>query len=200
MNGLAQSNFDPDQFDVSGLTDIDASSSNAVSEDASIGTDVGITAFAEDQDAADSVTYSLTNDAGGLFAINKQFRCGERNASLDYETSQQHTITVQALSTDQSTQSSDFTIDILDNADEHDVSGLTDIDASSNAVSEDASIGTEVGITAFAEDLDAADSVTYSLTNDAGGLFAINSNSGVVSVNASLDYETSQQHTIMCRH
>ena len=34
------------------------------------------------------------------------------NASLDYETSQQHTITVQALSTDQSTQSSDFTISI----------------------------------------------------------------------------------------
>ena len=29
---------------------------------------------------------------------------------------------------------------------------------------------------------------------DAGGLFAINSNSGVVSVNASLDYETSQQY------
>ena len=81
---------------------------------------------------------------------------------------QQHTITVQALSTDQSAQSSDFTIDILDNADEHDVSGLTDIDASSNAVSEDASIGTLVGITAFAEDQDAADSVTYSLTNDAG--------------------------------
>ena len=84
----------------------------------------------------------------------------------------------------------------MDNADEHDVSSLNDIDASSYAVSVDASIGTEVGITAFAEDQDAADSVTYSLTNDAGGLFAINSNSGVVSVNASLDYETSQQHTI----
>ena len=87
-------------------------SSNAVSEDASIGTEVGITAFAEDLDAADSVTYSLTNDAGGLFAINSNSGVVSVNASLDYETSQQHTITVQALSTDQSTQSSDFTISI----------------------------------------------------------------------------------------
>ena len=40
-----------------------------LSEDASIGALVGITAFAEDQDAADSVTYSLTNDAGGLLPL-----------------------------------------------------------------------------------------------------------------------------------
>ena len=125
---FTQSNFDPDQFDVTSVTDVDASS-NAVSEDASIGTLVGIIAFAEDPDAADSVTYSLTNDAGGLFAINSNSGVVSVNASLDYETSQQHTITVQALSTDQSAQSSD-SIDILDNADEHDVSGLTDIDAS----------------------------------------------------------------------
>ena len=84
--------------------------------------------------------------------------------------------------------------------DQFDVSGLTDIDASSNAVSEDASIGTLVGITAFAEDQDAADSVTYSLTNDAGGLFAINSNSGVVSVNAALDHEACSSTPSLCRH
>ena len=64
---FTQSNFDPDQFDVTSVTDIEASS-NAVSEDASIGTLVGITAFAEDLDAADSVTYSLTDDADGLFS------------------------------------------------------------------------------------------------------------------------------------
>ena len=120
---FTQSNFDPDQFDVTSVTDIEALS-NAVSEDASIGTLVGITAFAEDLDEADSVTYSLTNDAGGLFAINSNSGVVSVNASLDYETSQQHTITVQALSTDQSTQSSDFTIDILGNVDEHDVAAL----------------------------------------------------------------------------
>ena len=59
------------------------------------------------------MTYSLTNDAGGLFAINSNSGVVSVNASLDYETSQQHTITVQALSTDQSTQSSDFTVQII---------------------------------------------------------------------------------------
>ena len=59
------------------------------------------------------MTYSLTDDAGGLFAINSNSGVVSVNASLDYETSQQHTITVQALSTDQSTQSSDFTVQII---------------------------------------------------------------------------------------
>ena len=58
------------------------------------------------------------------------------------------------------------------NLDLHDISGVFDLDQSPNEVSEDASVGTIVGITAFAEDLDAGDIVTYSLTDDAGGLFS----------------------------
>ena len=54
------------------------------------------------------MTYSLTNDAGGLFAINNNSGVVSVNASLDYETSQQHTITVQALSTDGSALYADF--------------------------------------------------------------------------------------------
>ena len=36
-------------------------------------------------------------------------------------------------------------------------------------------MGSLVGITAYAEDLDIADSVSYTLSDDAGGLFAIDS-------------------------
>ena len=83
--------------------------------------------------------------------------------------------------------------------DQFDVTSVTDVDASSNAVSEDASIGTDVGITAFAEDLDAADSVTYALTDDAGGLFRIHSTSGLVSVNASLTMRHHSNTPSLCR-
>ena len=41
------------------------------------------------------------------------------------------------------------------NLDLHDISGVFDLDQSPNEVSEDASVGTLVGISAFAEDLDA---------------------------------------------
>jgi len=58
-------------------------------------------------------------------------------------------------------------------------------------------VGTVVGITAFATDADATNNaVTYSLTDDAGGLFAIDINSGVVTVAGSLDYEHATSHSI----
>ena len=46
-----------------------------VGENSAIGTLVGITAYAEDLDAFDSVSYTLSDDAGGLFAIDSETRC-----------------------------------------------------------------------------------------------------------------------------
>ncbi len=77
-----------------------------------------------------------------------------------------------------------YTITVND-ADEFDVTPVSDTNAAANAVTENATIGTTVGITAFASDGDATNSgVTYSLTDDAGGRFAINSTTGVVTVPA----------------
>jgi T5SS/PEP-CTERM-associated repeat protein len=73
----------------------------------------------------------------------------------------------------------------------------TPIDTNNNAdtVAEDAAVGAAVGITAFSTDLD-GDSVTYSLTDDAGGLFAIDPVTGVVTVAGALDFETAESHQI----
>ena len=60
-----------------------------------------------------------------------------------------------------------------DDPDEHDVSAISDINSSPNQVQENSSVGASVGITASATDADAADTVTYELSNDAGGLFKI---------------------------
>ena len=48
----------------------------------------------------------------------------------------------------------------------------------------------------YAEDLDASDSVSYTLSNDAGGLFAIDGTSGVVTLAGQLDYEAINGHVI----
>ena len=55
--------------------------------------------------------------------------------------------------------------------DEHDVSAISDTNSSANQVQENSSVGASVGITASATDADTADTVTYELSNDAGGLF-----------------------------
>ena len=76
-----------------------------------------------------------------------------------------------ATSSDTTTTTRTFTITIGD-ADEFDVSTPTDSDAATNEVDENLTIGTTVGITANALDLDATtNTVTYSLTSNADGLF-----------------------------
>ena len=59
---------------------------------------------------------------------------------------------------------------------------IVDTDTNSNSVSELAGIGDVVGITAFSEDLDIGDDVTYSLSNNPGNAFAIDPNTGEVTV------------------
>ena len=88
------------------------------------------------------------------------------------------------------------TLTVDNNQNEYDISTPLDSDNTLNELSEDASIGSLVGITAYAEDLDIADSVSYILSDDAGGLFAIDSQSGVVTLAGQLDYETQTSHMI----
>ena len=83
---------------------------------------------------ADSVSYILSDDAGGLFAIDSQSGVVTLAGELDYETQTSHMISVLASSTDGSTSTADFNIDVVDNPDEYDISGLLDIDNSLNEI------------------------------------------------------------------
>ncbi|TCN81340.1 hemolysin type calcium-binding protein, partial [Vibrio crassostreae] len=183
---------------VSAVSDSDTAA-NVVSENASVGTAVGVTGLATDADTGDSVTYSLSSSAGGLFAIDASTGVVTVNGNLDYETATSHGITILATSSDGSTSSESFTIAVTDatGADtDNAVGAVTDTNAAANVVSENASVGTAVGVTGLATDADTGDSVTYSLSSSAGGLFAIGASTGVVTVNGNLDYETATSHAI----
>ncbi|USE37003.1 VCBS domain-containing protein [Endozoicomonas sp. SCSIO W0465] len=65
------------------------------------------------------------------------------------------------------------------------------------AIAEDAQPGTEVG-QVQASDAD-GDTLTFSLTDDAGGLFAIDGATGVITVAGVLDYETASSHQLTVR-
>ena len=133
---------------------------------------VGITAFADDPDMSDDVTYSLSNDAGGLFAIDSSSGVVTVASQLDYETAQSHPDWGYRWIQWRYVIYSGYTIDILD-FNEFAITQVTDSDAGTNEVSEAALAGTIVGLTAFAEDLDLSHSVTYAITNDPSGAFAI---------------------------
>lgn len=117
-------------------------------------------------------------------------------ALLNYETATSHTITVKAsdgASGTAGTSTQTFTIAVTN----VNPTTPTDSNADANSVAEGAANGTVVGLKASSTDPNGP-AVTYSLTNNAGGRFAIDASSGVVTVaNGSLlDYETATSHTI----
>ena len=75
-------------------------------------------------------------------------------------------------------------------------SQIVDADSASNQVFENATFGATVGLVAQAFDADATDSVSYELIDNAGGRFAINSLTGVVTVAGSIDFESNTSHSI----
>jgi Ca2+-binding RTX toxin-like protein len=88
-----------------------------------------------------------------------------------------------------STSSAQLTVTVTP-VNEFSVTTPVDTDATANAVSENVAIGTLVGVTAFASDADATNNaVTYSLSANPGGLFAIDPATGVVTTAAAIDRE-----------
>ena len=181
---------DVDEFDVGAISDADATA-DAVDENAIVGTAVGVTAIASDADATtNTITYTLHDDDGGRFTIDANTGVVTVAAAIDREADgPTRNITVRATSADGSFTDQVFTININD-VDEFDVGAVTDVDATANTVDENAVVGTAVGITASANDADATNNtITYSLTNDDGGRFTIDGNTGVVTVAGAIDRE-----------
>ena len=156
-----------------------------MAENAANGTVVGITASASDADATtNSVTYDLV-DGGGNPIVGGAFTIDASTgvvtvadaSQLDHDTAATHTIHIRATSADGSTSTESFTVDITDVNE-----APTDLAAvGNNSITSSIPVGTMVG-TMAAIDPDAGDAHTYALTNDAGGMFAIDANTGQISL------------------
>jgi Ca2+-binding RTX toxin-like protein len=171
---------------------------NVVAENVANGATVGITASAADPHGG-AVTYSLSDNAGGRFAIDSSTGVVTvANASLiNTEDGGSYTIKVAAKdSSNAASADATFTIGVTNVA----PSTPTDSDAAANVVSENAANGTVVHVTAQSADPHGG-SVAYTLTDNAGGRFAINASTGIVTVaNGSLlDFEAQTSHTITVR-
>ncbi|MEM9365339.1 MAG: cadherin domain-containing protein, partial [Planctomycetota bacterium] len=192
---------DVDEFDVSAITDSNPQLDRIV-ENSGINATVGITALASDDDATtNTVTYTLTNTAGGLFQIDSVTGAVTTAVDIDREAhGASQTITVRADSTDGSFQTQNFTI-LIEDVDEFDTVAGGDTDGAVNEIDENAAGGLTVGITAAAGDADATTSaITHTLIDSAGGRFVIDGVTGVVTTSgAAIDFETSLSHTIEVR-
>ena len=179
---------------VSVIGDTDAAI-DTVAEDATVGTTVGITADASDSDAGDTVTYSLDDDAGGLFAIDSNTGVVTVAGALDYETATSHNITVRATSTDTSFTTRTFTIAVGDVNDNAPVVTA----AQTFSVNEDALVNDVVGNVA-ATDVDTVGSLQgWTITaGNTDGIFQINGTTGEISIAdpTNLNFEATPQYTL----
>lgn len=171
----------------------DNPAANTISEGAANGDTVaGLSISAPDINGG-PLAYSLVNNAGGRFAINASTGVVTvANANpLDFETTTSHQITVQA-SSGVETASASFTIEVANAP----PAVPSDTNGAPTLVSEHATVGTLVGGLTVAAPDPHGGAVTYSLTNNAGGRFAINATTGVVTVASALDHDTQASHTI----
>src|SRR6266567_6180387 len=170
-------------------TDADGVSGGNISEGTPNGTAIGVTASSTDLDG-DTLTYTLIDDADGRFAINPTTGVVTVAGVIDREVDGPSlNITAQVSDGHGGTSSQTFSIAIND-VNEFAVSTPLDTDNAANAVDENVAAGTVVGITAFASDADATtNAVSYSLSSNPGGLFAIAANTGVVTTAAAIDRE-----------
>jgi VCBS repeat-containing protein len=193
--------IDVDEFDISPVADINATA-NVLAELSLQGTLTGITVFASDADATtNAISYTLDDNAGGRFQINMTTGVVTVGATpLDYEFASSYSIIVRATSADLSTTTLTLTIDLTD-VNESGVTAIADTNGTVNAVLENAATGSLVGITAFASDADGTDVISYSLTNNAGGRFTIDSATGIVTVadGTLLNRESAASHNITVR-
>ncbi len=144
-----------------------------------------------DVDSTESFTYQLLDNAGGRFAIDSStgLITVSDSSLLNYEAATSHSITVQVTDASGATFSKAFTVNLTD-VNEFSVGSVVDNNAAANFVSENAAVGTVVGLMAFASDADATNNtITYSLTDNDNGRFAIDPSTGVVTVAGAIDRE-----------
>ncbi|WP_292179710.1 RTX toxin [Mesorhizobium sp.] len=161
---------------------------NQITQNAAAGTAVGITASAKDPDAGSTVTYTIDDTR---FAINSSTGIITRSGTgtLNATSEPSVALTVTAKSSDGSTDTHTFNVNVTANQLPVAFNSPPDANAAANQIAELAAAGAATGITASATDPDAGSTVAYSI-NDSR--FAINSSSGVItrSATGTLDFET----------
>jgi len=189
LAGVTINITDVNEYNISAVID-DNPIANTVASNATVGTQVGVTALAEDADLSDGVKYSLMGPSAGLFEIDANTGVVTTLVSLANEAGTSHDITIEAISDDGSVSTVIETVFVTGP-----IGPITDSDTATNTVLEGSPVGTVVGITALGIDPDASDTVTYSLQNSAGVPFTINQVTGEVTTTQVFDVETDASTT-----
>ena len=166
-----------------------ALSTSTVAENSANGTIIGSLSDTDpDSVLGDTARYTLTNDAGGRFAISGTNLVVANGSLLDYESATSHNVTVRVADAHGATFSKTFTIAV---SDQNDTAPVFTTTATFSVAENTTAVGT---VTATDADT-VGGPVTFAISGRAdAALFSIDANSGALSFKAPRDYET-QAHS-----
>ena len=169
-----------------------ASTTRTVLEGTAAGEDIGQAVTATDSDGH-TLTYSLGGTDAAAFSMDSTNGQLRTEAALDYETKSTYAVTITA-SDGTDTATIDVTINVTDVA-ENRAPVFTSGASTTRSVAENTGSGVDIGAAIAATDVN-EDTLTYSLGGPDASAFSIDSTTGQLRTDASLDYETKTSYTV----
>ena len=172
-----------------------ASTTRSVAENTGSGIDIGEPVSATDADN-DDLTYSLGGTDAVSFSMDSTTGQLRTDASLDYETKTNYTVTITVSDENGGSDSITVTINVAD-VDETlpNSAPVFSGESTTRSVAENTGSGIDIGEPVSATDAD-KDDLTYSLGGTDASAFGIDSTTGQLRTDASLDYETKTAYSV----
>ena len=164
-----------------------------VAENTVPNTNIGDPVLATDEDD-DMLKYTLAGAGAGSFMIVDTSGQLRTNAALDYETQNSYSVLVTVSDSKGGTDEITVTITVED-VDENSAPVFTEGTSTTRVILESAESGTNIGDPVLATDAD-DDMLEYTLDGTDAGSFSIDTSSGQLSTNTTLDYDTQSSYSV----
>ena len=163
-----------------------------VPENTGAGQSIGEPVAANDQNAGDTLTYTLGGTDAASFNIVTSSGQLQTKAALNFESKNSYTVTVTAADPSNTSDIITVTITVTDVNEAPAFAAETD----TRTIAENTSAGQDIGAPVAATDPDTGATLTYILGGTNAGDFNIDASSGQLQTKAALDYETKSSYSV----
>ena len=170
-----------------------SSATRSIAENTSSGQNIGAPVSATDPDN-DTLEYTLSGTDASAFSIVRTSGQLKTSAALDYETKPSYSVSVSVSDNNGGTDEITVTITV-DDVNENRAPVFTEGATANRVIVESAASGTDIGDPVEATDPD-NDTLEYTLSGTDASSFSINSDSGQLSTNTTLDYDTKSSYSV----
>ena len=172
------------------------STTRSIAENTGAAINIGTAISATDEDD-DTLTYTLSGTDAASFDINSTNGQLQTKAALDFEDKNQYTVTVSVSDGNNGTDTINVTINItdLEETPTNNPPVFTDGTSTTRSIAENTTSDTNIGTPVAATDAD-NNTLAYTLSGTDAASFGIDSTTGQLKTNASLDHETKDEYSV----